>query len=147
MPLTLASLPICRCHRFRLPGRQGGASNGEMGDQPTKEQTDAGDAGEVPRLKPTSASVIKHLVAIAEDRRTNPKERIAALDSIARIKGMVVKRSETTLKVAPNVMLVPFIPCPEKWEELARLTQAKLKAEAEAPAPSDNANDPPTPQD
>ena len=82
------------------------------------------------RLKPTKSSVLSHLVAIAEDSDTKPKEKIAALEAIARVNGLIIKRVENTVKLGQNVMLVPCLGSIEQWESLAKISQAKLQHEA-----------------
>ncbi len=96
-----------------------------------------GDAGP---LKANRSSVLKHLIAVAEGKDTKPKERIAALAEIARIKGMVTKKVETSMTIRGSVMLVPFCSSPEEWSALTVAHDRKLREEVKAaPLPTNDA--------
>jgi hypothetical protein len=93
-----------------------------------------GDAGP---LRASRSSVLKHLIAVAEGEDTKPKERIAALAEIARIKGMVTKKVETSMTIKGSVMLVPFCSSPEEWSALTVAHDKRLRDEVKsAPLPS-----------
>jgi hypothetical protein len=93
-------------------------------------------------LKANRNSVLAHLVAIAESEETKPKERIAALAEIAKIKGMVTKKVETSMTIRGSVMLVPFCSSPEEWSALTVAHDKRLREEVKAaplPTPDSNA--------
>jgi hypothetical protein len=93
--------------------------------------------GEAGPLKASRASVLKHLIAIAEGPATKPKERIGALAEIARIKGMVTKKVETSMTIKGSVMLVPFCSSAEEWSALTVAHDKRLRDEVKAaPLPS-----------
>lgn len=91
-------------------------------------------------LKANRASVLKHLIAVAEGEETKPKERIAALAEIAKIKGMVTKKVETSMTIKGSVMLVPFCSSPEEWSALTVAHDRRLRDEVKkAPLPTQDA--------
>ena len=93
-------------------------------------------------LKANRSSVLAHLVAIAEAKETKPKERIAALAEMAKIKGMITKKVETSMTIRGSVMLVPFCSSPEEWSALTVAHDKRLREEVKAaplPTPDSNA--------
>jgi hypothetical protein len=96
--------------------------------------------GEAGPLKANRSSVLKHLIAVAEGKETKPKERIAALAEIAKIKGMVTKKVESTMTIRGSVMLVPFCSSPEEWSALTVAHDKRLREEVKsAPLPTNEA--------
>lgn len=61
---------------------------------------------------------------------SNSSTRIAALNALAKIKGLMgaaVKKAAATVVQVPGVMLVPFTTDADQWENHARQTQRDLK--------------------
>ena len=105
-----------------------------------REMDDNQPNGEAGPLKANRSSVLKHLIAVAEGAETKPKERIAALAEIARIKGMVTKKVETSMTIKGSVMLVPFCNSPEEWSALTVAHDKRLREEVKAaPLPTNEA--------
>jgi hypothetical protein len=113
-----------------------GAKGGTLRVMGEPNATNAANAEPGP-LKASRNSVLAHLIAIAEEPGTKPKERIGALAEIARIKGMVTKKVETSMTIKGSVMLVPFCQSAEEWSGLTMAHDKRLRDEVKrAPLPT-----------
>jgi hypothetical protein len=82
-------------------------------------------------LKATKSSVIAHLIQAAETAK-NEKNRILALEAVAKIQGMVTKKVETSMTIRGSVMLVPLCSSPEEWSALTVAHDKRLREEVKA---------------
>lgn len=60
----------------------------------------------------------------------NAGTRVSALAHIAKIRGMMIERTETKLTSEGGVMVVPMVASAEEWGEHAAKSQAELKKSA-----------------
>lgn len=76
---------------------------------------------------PSKAVLIQRIMALADNEQYSAKERLAAYDTVAELRGFKPKKDEGLVTINNNkVMIVERYGTDDDWSEAARAQQAKL---------------------
>lgn len=73
------------------------------------------------------AKMVKNLIEIFEDKETPPKDRVAAIDKLAELQGLKIKKQIEDEEGGLNFVYFPVAQNIDEWEEESMKYQADLK--------------------